>query len=431
MKSEKSDVFLEEIKKLSWVYMMERPYGPFMVSMTFKGVDSKYYERVGLKGFGFGYCANLYQYPLVYRSEKLTETNRKALNEYFKEHSIFDLSRIFSEMHRKNIDDVKKLLLSNAGINEKLSAIGEMLCLYVAFIWLIDPLEPYFQDKIERLVPKYVKDAYKWVGEVSVPVKKNFYARMQEALLTKPIEEVQKEYGWLRSRDGFTRPYTLEELEEIKKKTEVPKTHKVEIPEELKDFSEELKELTFFRTHRTDCFYELLWLARPILEEIAGKFKLTFEELAFYDAGSILKGKPKKISVPFNYLYYKRKQWIQYERFMQFEEDKKSEIKGRPTFPGIVTGTVKIIKHPSQLDKVREGDIFVTQMTFPSFIGAMHRAAAFITDEGGITCHAAIIARELKKPCIVGTGNATRLLKDGDLVEVDAGKGVVRIIKRS
>ena len=60
----------------------------------------------------------------------------------------------------------------------------------------------------------------------------------------------------------------------------------------------------------------------------------------------------------------------------------------------------------------------------------LKNASAIVTDEGGLTCHAAIISRELKIPCIVGTGNATKVLKDGDLVEVDANKGIVKILKR-
>jgi pyruvate,water dikinase len=70
-------------------------------------------------------------------------------------------------------------------------------------------------------------------------------------------------------------------------------------------------------------------------------------------------------------------------------------------------------------------------MTFPSFISAMQKAAAFVTDEGSITCHAAIIAREMKKPCIVGTKIATQILHDGDLVDVDADNGVVKIIEKA
>jgi pyruvate,water dikinase len=68
-------------------------------------------------------------------------------------------------------------------------------------------------------------------------------------------------------------------------------------------------------------------------------------------------------------------------------------------------------------------------MTTPNYLIAMKRAVAFVTDEGGITCHAAIVAREMQKPCIIGTKIATQVLKDGDLVEVDANKGIVKIIK--
>ena len=68
----------------------------------------------------------------------------------------------------------------------------------------------------------------------------------------------------------------------------------------------------------------------------------------------------------------------------------------------------------------------MTHMTTPDFVPAMRRAAAIVTDEGGVTCHAAIIARELKKPCVVGTKHATQIFKDGDMVEVDANAGIVR-----
>jgi pyruvate,water dikinase len=79
--------------------------------------------------------------------------------------------------------------------------------------------------------------------------------------------------------------------------------------------------------------------------------------------------------------------------------------------------------------KIRSGDILVCPMTTPDYVPSMKRARAIITDEGGITCHAAIIARELKIPCVVGTKIATQVLRDGDKVEVDAGKGIIRIIK--
>ena len=104
------------------------------------------------------------------------------------------------------------------------------------------------------------------------------------------------------------------------------------------------------------------------------------------------------------------------------------ELKGSVAYAGHAKGIVKIVLVAEDVDKVNEGDILVSSATNPDLIVAMKRAAAFVTDTGGITSHAAIVARELKKPCVVGTGKATRVLKDRDTVEVDADKGIVRII---
>lgn len=80
------------------------------------------------------------------------------------------------------------------------------------------------------------------------------------------------------------------------------------------------------------------------------------------------------------------------------------------------------------INKVKSGDILIAVMTFPNFIPAMEKAAAFVTDEGGILCYAAIVAREMKKPCMIGTKIATKIFKDGDMVEVDANLGSVKKI---
>ena len=82
------------------------------------------------------------------------------------------------------------------------------------------------------------------------------------------------------------------------------------------------------------------------------------------------------------------------------------------------------------MKKMNKGDILVAVQTMPQLLPAMKKAAAFVTDIGGLVCHAAIVARELGTPCIIGTWNATKILKDGDLVEVDADEGVVKILKK-
>jgi pyruvate,water dikinase len=88
-----------------------------------------------------------------------------------------------------------------------------------------------------------------------------------------------------------------------------------------------------------------------------------------------------------------------------------------------------IILTTADFPKFKKGDVLITEMTRPEFVPLMKEAVAIITDEGGLTCHAAIVSRELNTPCIVGTKIATRIFKDGDMVEVDAERGVVRIIK--
>lgn len=105
-----------------------------------------------------------------------------------------------------------------------------------------------------------------------------------------------------------------------------------------------------------------------------------------------------------------------------------TELKGTVASKGVVQGIVKIVVTQEDQAKLKQGEILVSPMTTPYLMSAVKRAAAIVTDEGGMTAHAAIVSREFKIPCIVGTKIATQVFKDGDLVEVDATAGIVRII---
>ncbi len=100
-------------------------------------------------------------------------------------------------------------------------------------------------------------------------------------------------------------------------------------------------------------------------------------------------------------------------------------LQGIAASPGIASGKVKIVKKMSDLDKIQKGDILVTEMTNPDMVVTMQKSDAIITDEGGSTSHAAIVSREMGIPCVVGTKQATSLLKDGQIVTVDGGSGKV------
>lgn len=100
-------------------------------------------------------------------------------------------------------------------------------------------------------------------------------------------------------------------------------------------------------------------------------------------------------------------------------------VKGLGASPGIGVGEVKVILSEKEIGKIEKGDVLVTTMTTPDMVPAMQKASAIVTDEGGMTCHAAIVSRELGVPAVVGTKEATKVLKDGMLVTVDGEKGIV------
>ncbi|WP_090480341.1 phosphoenolpyruvate synthase [Nakamurella panacisegetis] len=100
-------------------------------------------------------------------------------------------------------------------------------------------------------------------------------------------------------------------------------------------------------------------------------------------------------------------------------------VRGLAASSGRASGVVRVLSSPDQGDQLKDGEVLVASMTSPDWVPAMRRAAALITDGGGLTCHAAIVSRELRVPCVVGTRNATTTLRDGELVTVDGKRGEV------
>jgi len=200
---------------------------------------------------------------------------------------------------------------------------------------------------------------------------------------------------------------------------------------------------------RKELFMRIVYTLETARGEIAKRYGYTKDELSVYQAKDILKlKKGKKLDkrkaremfkeVVF-YADTKRKIWKYYtgkkaravmkkELHEEFGEIK--EIKGMVASLGKAKGAVKIVQGIIEMHKMKKGDILVASMTKPEIVPAMRKASAIVTDEGGVTCHAAIVSRELGIPCIIGTKIASRVLKDNDLIEVDAEIGVVRILKK-
>ena len=216
-------------------------------------------------------------------------------------------------------------------------------------------------------------------------------------------------------------------MDEIRKKAleePEPQHPDVDIPEEIFELAKEGKELVYFRTLRTDAVYELYHLAMPLLRRVEDAYGIT--SIENYIPDELLSGDFEY--VPHDYALVKKNETVLVVRdsIVSRASTQATEAKGVIAQKGKVTGTVKVLQDANDVGKVEEGDVIVASMTNPSYVSAMHRAAAFVTDEGGITCHAAILAREMKKPCVIGTKIATQIFSDGDRVEVDAETGIVR-----
>jgi phosphoenolpyruvate synthase/pyruvate phosphate dikinase len=145
------------------------------------------------------------------------------------------------------------------------------------------------------------------------------------------------------------------------------------------------------------------------------KFILEFPSIVYADQGEVLFKYGKEVEILQN-------------RILNITVNFQGELKGSVANKGKINGKVRLIEPHVVGQEFEQGEILVTRMTTPDLIPLIKKSKAIITDEGGITCHAAIVSREFNIPCIIGTKYATQVFKDGDLVEVDAERGIVRKI---
>jgi len=179
-------------------------------------------------------------------------------------------------------------------------------------------------------------------------------------------------------------------------------------------------------------YYSEYLLEEEVYNSLDGEIKISKKEVESRIKKSLILMIDKKVE------FFSGEKAVKKESKYIFKKDysKIKTLKGQTANRGIVRGRVWVISPETlnqveKANKMKKDHILVAAMTRPQFIEGINKAKAILTDEGGITCHAAIISRELSKPCVVGTKIATKVLKDGDLVEVDANKGIVKIIKRN
>jgi len=406
-----------------------------------------------------GYLAGVFEriYSLGEELLRLTETIRKTDYSCVGEEELIELFRKFSEMYQT-------FAISLMGFN-------------IQF-----PVE----RKLRELV-KGRKNPDEGLSVLSFPSKENFSAQEQANLLRirsildksrittmealtkearKEINDHAYEYGWINARGGQDRPWSEKEIfdrcmgitgdasekladlrehkEKIRKKCE-KLLRELKADEEIFTFVMIAKELVYFRTYRTDYLNKSFFNIKNLLETIAKKRGLSYNDMMHLRIDEIINNS----KVPRSEISRRMKEYMlitleqgklifssdpgEIEKVLRDHCEELSsdaeEIKGTAAYKGLVKGRAKIVANKKEMAKVERGDILIAPMTTPDMLPAMERAAGFVTDEGGITCHAAIVARELKKPCVIGTKVATKTFSDGELIEVDADNGKVRSIK--
>ncbi len=299
---------------------------------------------------------------------------------------------------------------------------------------------------------KLITDQYKFLGKLL----KNHMAK---------YEWVNSEYTgekwdinrWMKEISQFIKKDPLEKLRKIE---EEEKGKSLEKRNLIKQLSLDKKSLRIVEA--LDCFSTIrdwskgyyvraLLDYRFLLNEMAKRIKVDFEDLLYFSIKEIrdmfendnfnqeeleerkkegvavlIENGEKAIYTKQNDL--ERIKDIDAVKEMLSQKEKTKEFKGRTGYPGKVKGKVRVVLDSKDINEVEEGDILVTYMTTMEFTSVFKKISALVTDEGGISSHAAIISREFKIPCIVGSQVATRVLKSGDLIEVDADSGIVRLL---
>lgn len=318
----------------------------------------------------------------------------------------------------------------------------------------IEPVSHYFQQHLIDLLGETGIErvqAQALIQQFGHPLKKNYVKRCldayQAAKTPEQVQAVLSEFYYLKN--DYLGPWPLteegikEQMSKLKVEEEPPIAHP-KISVAAQNYLDALQLTATVQDLRKEWILKWVSAAGRLLPEIAKRKKGEVQNFRFalwteiiadqIPSAEVLKERMqacvanwRATSVEMVSGQEARQLYQEFKRVV-IGVDQVSELKGMAASTGKVTGRAVVITHPSQFGQVKPGDVLVTVMTRPEYLPVMQVAAAFVTDEGGITSHAAIVAREMKKPCVIATKKATKVIQTGQMVEVDATSGTVKIL---
>ncbi|MEK6954738.1 MAG: PEP-utilizing enzyme [Candidatus Micrarchaeota archaeon] len=255
------------------------------------------------------------------------------------------------------------------------------------------------------------------------------------------------EYEWVGTHHCWGDPLTPERLFfQIREAINAPRaqSREIAISGRLEYLISLVKEFAYWRQFCAECSAIGLFRARGLLKEAASHLGIGYDDIIWLTKGEISKALEKNSRQPLAKVRGRRKIYGYFPdgegeevigggkvtqliaRLVPKFDFEQKQLYGTVGSMGEAKGRVFVAFTPLEAIPMRKGDILVVPQTTPDYVMVMKKAAAIVTDEGGITCHAAIVSRELGIPCIVGTKIGTSMLKTGDRVEVDANRGIIR-----
>lgn len=317
------------------------------------------------------------------------------------------------------------------------------ICLWQSF-YMVEAASIVFEERLrEKVSPIKLNEAIQMYSQPSkksiMLFIKDYFEKVHDK--KKRILYIKRNFPWMGNTDVFSEPLQDSEIIDYVNSFKTQEEAAVrQGPLSNDKIIKIYQELLYIKDKRDEYRREAFYHGLVLMKEIADRMKISLKELGLLAPGELFSRNYKTLIKERKHGYiieYRSNKTIISQgggkklEILQNETTKDvSEFKGTIGCPGIAKGEVQLIKGHSDIKKFKKGNILVSITTHPDYIPAMHKASGFITDEGGITCHAAIVSRELGKPCIVGTKIATSVLKDGMVVEVRANHGLVKILKK-
>ncbi|MBI2334813.1 hypothetical protein HYU96_03340 [Candidatus Daviesbacteria bacterium] len=352
------------------------------------------------------------------------------------------LRNVEEEIEKANIPD-----LTNEQLTDLYNKLHDAFINYYGIGAIQEPLAMQAEVELKEISGSSSDE----IAHLVAPDKLSYIQEADNFLLeTKDIDGFIKKYYWIDNNYSHTKVLSKEDVEKRLssiKPVQLSKenSQNIELNSESKRLVQLLKNFATYQDDRKRNILIYLHYLEMLLKEVGkraniplGAMRDTFPS----EIKDILDGKideefinnrrekcfvvwEEKSGKPSILIGEETKEW---EEILIPQVNSSPVIKGNCASKGKITGKVRVLLNASENDTLEGGEVLVTFMTSPDFMSAVRRCSAIITNLGGITSHAAIISRELGIPCIVGTKNATEILKTGDMVEVDANKGIVRII---